>query len=323
MKKQTKSNRQKQVLFTITATIGFLFTATSLAGAQDRWDRGDEWRAQYKVGDQVELEINNTMWQKCKVVGNSPNTVMRLDCEEYVEPRPGTYRRAGGIYINSSQKDIRPVGKANATKDKSLGGFLKRGVSTITNSAKNKNEPQKKWGEGDEWRGEFEVGDKVQFSISGKTPDFQTCTVAENNPQFVMRVKCNAFKQWGAGTYIVHSESNIRSTKTGAKKESEPANEDSRNRKDVAPSKRTERPAAGLKVGQYACYGSGGRIMIGLGFKVLPGNRYTDLDDGNRGSFSIVGDTVRFRGGHLDGQAGRNLRGYSFTIGAQAECEPY
>ncbi|MBK5255565.1 MAG: hypothetical protein JJE39_05995 [Vicinamibacteria bacterium] len=29
---------------------------------------------------------------------------------------------------------------------------------------------------------------------------------------------------------------------------------------------------AGLKIGEYACYGSGGRILAGLGFKVLPGN---------------------------------------------------
>jgi hypothetical protein len=35
---------------------------------------------------------------------------------------------------------------------------------------------------------------------------------------------------------------------------------------------------AGLKTGEYACYGSGGRILMGFGFKVAPGNRYNDLD---------------------------------------------
>ncbi len=84
-----------------------------------------------------------------------------------------------------------------------------------------------------------------------------------------------------------------------------------------------ERSADALKVGEYACYGSGGRIMIGLGFKVLPSNRYTDLDGKESGTFSISGTTVTFSGGHLDGQTGRNLRNYKFTIGAQAECEPF
>jgi hypothetical protein len=86
---------------------------------------------------------------------------------------------------------------------------------------------------------------------------------------------------------------------------------------------RTPVTSSALKLGEYACYGSGGRIMIGLGFKVLPGNRYTDLDNRESGTFSITGDGVTFHGGHLDGQTGRNLRNYKFTIGAQADCEPF
>lgn len=79
----------------------------------------------------------------------------------------------------------------------------------------------------------------------------------------------------------------------------------------------------GLKLGEYACYGSGGRILGGLGFIVLPGNRYSDPDGDDVGSYSINGATVAFQGGHLDGQSGRDLRGHNFTIGSQAECEPY
>ncbi|MFN2453306.1 MAG: hypothetical protein ABR577_03720 [Pyrinomonadaceae bacterium] len=323
MERQTTSTRQKQVLFIIITIIGGLFTATALAVAQGGWQAGDEWRGQYKVGDRVELKINDRMWQKCKVVGNSPNSVMRLDCEEYVEPPPGTYRRAAGINTNSSKNDIRPLGKEAAGKGKSLGGFLKRRVSNITNATKGKTEPQKEWAASDEWRSEFAVGDKVQFSISGKVADFQTCTVTENDPQFVMRVKCDAFKQWKADTYIVHSESNISSKKIAAKKETEPTDKDNRSQKPTTPSNQTAPSGGGLKIGEYACAGSGGRILIGLGFKVLSGNRYTDLDNKDRGSFSIVGDTVRFRGGHLDGQVGRDLRNYGFTIGAQAHCEPF
>lgn len=78
----------------------------------------------------------------------------------------------------------------------------------------------------------------------------------------------------------------------------------------------------GLKLGEYACYGAGGQLLIGLGFKVQAGNRYTDLDGGNSGTFSINDDTVRFHGGHLDGQVGKNLRDYKFQIN-QIDCGPF
>lgn len=171
---------------------------------------------------------------------------------------------------------------------------------------------QENWERGDEWRGQYKIGDKVQFSISGNASDFQICTVTENNPQAVMLVKCDEFKQWKAGMYIVHSEENLQGNNT-----EKTSNKQNNN------TTRQNNPAAGLKIGEYACYGSSGRIMIGLGFKVLSGNRYTDLEGGNRGTFSVSGSTVKFRGGHLDGQTGRNLKNYSFAIGAQAECEPY
>lgn len=80
--------------------------------------------------------------------------------------------------------------------------------------------------------------------------------------------------------------------------------------------------SGGLKLGEYACYGSGGEVLIGLGFKVLASNRYTDLDGKEAGSFTVEGDTVTFRGGHLDGQVGRNLRDYKFNIHS-ASCEPF
>jgi hypothetical protein len=79
--------------------------------------------------------------------------------------------------------------------------------------------------------------------------------------------------------------------------------------------------AGGLKVGEYACFGSGGTILIGLGFKVLAGNRYTDLDGKNAGKFRVDGETVTFTGGHLDGQIGKGLKDYKFTIDS-ASCEP-
>jgi hypothetical protein len=79
----------------------------------------------------------------------------------------------------------------------------------------------------------------------------------------------------------------------------------------------------GLKVGEYACYGGGGSILIGLGFKVLDGARYTDLDNKSPGTYRVTGDTVTFTGGHLDGQTGRGLRDGKFNVGAQASCAPW
>ena len=274
---------------------GFLFAANSSALAQENWERGDEWRDQYKIGDKVQFSIsgNASDFQICTVAENSPQGLMRVTCEAFKQWAAGRYIVYGKGYIRPQQ----------ATK------IVKNNSQT-----RNENKTQNNWDKGDEWRGEFAVGDKIPFSISGKAADFQTCTVTENDPQAVMRVKCDTFKQWEAGTYIVHAESHVRPTKT------KPTNENNQNSKTTKP---TNSSSTGLKVGEYACYGSGGRIMIGLGFKVLSGNRYTDLEGGNRGTFVVAGDTVKFRGGHLDGQTGRDLRNYNFTIGKQAGCEPF
>ncbi|HEV2865796.1 MAG TPA: hypothetical protein VGX37_04725 [Allosphingosinicella sp.] len=76
-----------------------------------------------------------------------------------------------------------------------------------------------------------------------------------------------------------------------------------------------------LRTGEYACYGSGGQIMGGLGFRVTGPGRYTDLDGATSGTFSVSGSSVTFRGGHLDGQTGRELTANGFHIGQQATCE--
>jgi hypothetical protein len=78
----------------------------------------------------------------------------------------------------------------------------------------------------------------------------------------------------------------------------------------------------GLRVGEYACYGSGGTLLIGAGFKVTDDSHYTDLDDTTSGTYAVDGDTVTFTGGHLDGQSGHDLQDGTFTIGAGVNCEP-
>jgi hypothetical protein len=74
--------------------------------------------------------------------------------------------------------------------------------------------------------------------------------------------------------------------------------------------------AAGLQPGEYACAGSGGTLLIGLGFKLQANGRYTDLDGKSSGTVSYNGSNVTFVGGHLAGQSGRNIRGgTNFEIG--------
>jgi hypothetical protein len=67
--------------------------------------------------------------------------------------------------------------------------------------------------------------------------------------------------------------------------------------------------AAGLQAGEYACAGSGGRILIGLGFKLNADGSYTDLDGKTSGQAEFSGSSVRFLGGHLNGYVGTNVRG--------------
>ena len=77
------------------------------------------------------------------------------------------------------------------------------------------------------------------------------------------------------------------------------------------------RPAAAaeLQPGEYACAGSGGRLLIGLGFRLIGDGTYTDLGGRNAGTVSYDGSNILFAGGHLAGQVGRNVRsGTNFEI---------
>lgn len=174
-----------------------------------------------------------------------------------------------------------------------------------------------------QWWSAYRVGDRVMFSVSGNAGDFQPCVVAEAaTDDSPMRVSCQAFRQWAAGKYIVYSRSYLRAagapaaTATNARPGSAPR---------LAPaSVRATATATGgaLKPGEYVCYGSGGRILAGLGFKLLPGGRYTDLEGGNAGRIAVSAGQISFVGGHLGGRTARRLGGNSFAFG-QTECEPY
>lgn len=255
----------------------------------------DDWQNAYRIGDRIELHIAGPHWQRCTVTENAPDSLMRGMCEEYVEAAPGTYRRAGGTYI-LTKGDVRlykaPVPDAPRTNAPSS-----REAAAAAGTS-------------------FAVGDKVEIEASNH---WVPCAVAENNPPSIMRVRCDAYPQLSrsAGLYTVDRDNPaaVRKPGTGPSRSAPPM------AKPVPPPPTTG--GVGLKPGEYACYGVGGRIMAGLGFKVLPGGRFTDLDGGNPGTYSVSGATVSFRSGHLDGQTGRELRNYNFRIGAQASCEPF
>lgn len=189
----------------------------------------DDWQLAYQVGDAVELKINDRIWQQCNVSQNPAGGLMRVNCTAYVEPAPGSYRRAGGVYIVYGKSDLRRKGDVSATVAKPQQAPVARNAVTRAN------------------------------------------TTAASAP--------------------------------------------------VAAPGRND--GGNLRVGEYACYGSGGRILAGFGFKALAGGRYTDLEGGNAGAYRVNGDSVTFKGGHLDGTVGRALKNGNFRIGLQATCEPF
>ncbi len=181
---------------------------------------------------------------------------------------------------------------------------------------------QDKWAADEEWCKNYKIGDKIQHTISGSPSDFQTCTVTENNSGDLMRVRCEAFKYWVAGIYTASKAS----TRPVPKAKTPPNNKPTENEPDEpqnVPPKQTGGNSTSLKIGEYACTGSGGRMMIGLGFKVISGSRYTNLDGDQSGTFTISDGKITFRGGHLDGVTGRDLKDNRFTVASQAQCGPY
>jgi hypothetical protein len=190
----------------------------------------DEWQSAYRIGDAVELKITDQIWQSCRVSENPPGGIMRVNCSEYVEPSPGTYTRAGGVYIDYGKSDLCAAGSATTA------------ASTVP---------------------------------AARSP--APAAAAAPAP-----------------------------AATG---------------NDAAPPVAGEPVVNGLRVGEYACYGSGGTILAGFAFQVLLGGRYADLDNADSGTYGV--DAVTFSGGHLDGTEGRELNRGNFRIGRQATCEPF
>jgi hypothetical protein len=76
-------------------------------------------------------------------------------------------------------------------------------------------------------------------------------------------------------------------------------------------------------VGEWACYGTGGRRL--LGFTLQRGGTYLDGDGTRAGTWTHDGTagTVTFRGGAMDGQVGRTARANGFALSRTVNCEPW
>ncbi|WP_146151850.1 hypothetical protein [Ahniella affigens] len=83
--------------------------------------------------------------------------------------------------------------------------------------------------------------------------------------------------------------------------------------------------AGSIVLGEYACYGTGGRLMAGMGFELDDDGSYVDLD-GERGGdweHDEASATIQFSGGFLDGQTGSDVSATGFTISNTVSCEPF
>jgi hypothetical protein len=91
------------------------------------------------------------------------------------------------------------------------------------------------------------------------------------------------------------------------------------------PGVQAARPTGGqLYVGEYACYGTMGRMMTGMGFR-LSGGRYADLDGKRGGSYAYnpAAGTIKFNGGFMSGQTGSNVTNAGFQVSSTVNCEPW
>ncbi len=80
-----------------------------------------------------------------------------------------------------------------------------------------------------------------------------------------------------------------------------------------------------LYVGEYAAYGTGGRLMAGMGIILTNDNKYYDLDKKRGGTYSYdkTTATISFQGGFLSGQKGRNVNANGFDLSDTVHYEPY
>lgn len=251
----------------------------------------DDWRADYAVGDAVHFTISGRASdvQPCSVSENDTGSPMRVQCGTFKQWKAGIYMVYGPEYLTGAMGINQPdcCGEPQETLlPADFPGF--------------------------EWRATYPVGTTVRFTASGRPGDAQTCMVSENRPNSVMRVQCDAFESWRAGEHIVYAPEYI-------------ADDDGQPGWDPPAPPQDDKEIAGgdVKLGNYACYGTGGAVLAGFNFNLLPGNRYVDASGNNGGEYSVDGGDILFAGGELDGMRYRQTAPNHYRLGAQASCEPF
>jgi hypothetical protein len=153
MKKINSYWQTRLILVGITTVA--LCATISLASTQGGWERGDEWRAGYKAGDQVQFSISGNE-------AGLSNLYSQLERPWGCDARHlQGFQAMGRRLLHRLRQKLHPPLKDSEPKKEpgqNASGKMPGGQTPT----------QKKWGYGDEWRSEFAIGDKIQFSISGK-----------------------------------------------------------------------------------------------------------------------------------------------------------
>jgi hypothetical protein len=284
------------------------FLAALSVAAMSSPAAAQNWWSQYRVGDQVMFSVSGREadFQPCIVAEADPDYGIRVRCNAFKHWPASTFIVYGEGDVRKSGGDTAAVSQAQTPVSAPPRG-----------QAQTPQEGRTPVG-GNNWWSGYAVGDRVMFTISERASDVQPCTVVEADPDYGLRVQCQAFKHWAAGKYIVYHQNNIG----GAPAQNVAA-------RAAPPATQTPprpNPPAGtgpLKPGEYACYGIGGTLLVGLGFKLAANGSYTDLEGRNPGRVSAGGGSVTFTGGTLGGRTARRLDGNRFAFGQATTCEPW
>ena len=77
-----------------------------------------------------------------------------------------------------------------------------------------------------------------------------------------------------------------------------------------------------LGLGDYVCRSAGApsTALPALSFRIVDEQRYASLSGQVQGTYRIEGARVLFKGGHLDGEIGRDLANSTFKLAGLEPC---
>ena len=95
--------------------------------------------------------------------------------------------------------------------------------------------------------------------------------------------------------------------------------------KDIIRDNKTSIATSNLYIGEYACYGTGNKLMAGMGFTLKANGVYVDLDNKRGGTYTYNAQnaTITFKGGFLSGQVGKEVKLTGFKISNTVNAEPW